>query len=41
MLWRETISMDQTPFVVDYLRQTLSMSELCPLYGIRRKTGYK
>jgi transposase InsO family protein len=34
--------MDQkTQFIADYLRQTLSMSELCELYGISRKTGYK
>jgi predicted DNA-binding protein YlxM (UPF0122 family) len=34
--------MDQkTQFIADYLRQSLSMSELCDLYGISRKTGYK
>jgi transposase InsO family protein len=34
--------MDQkTQFIADYLRQSLSMSELCELYGISRKTGYK
>jgi transposase InsO family protein len=34
--------MDQkTQFIADYLRQTLTMSELCELYGISRKTGYK
>jgi transposase InsO family protein len=34
--------MDQkTQFIADYLRQILSMSELCELYGISRKTGYK
>jgi len=34
--------MDQkTQFMADYLRQSLSMSELCELYGISRKTGYK
>lgn len=42
MLWRETISMDQkTRFIADYLRQTLSRSKLCVLYGISRKTSYK
>jgi len=34
--------MDQkTQFIADSLRQTLTMSELCELYGISRKTGYK
>ena len=34
--------MDQkTQFIADYLRQTLDMTELCQLYGISRKTGYK
>jgi transposase len=34
--------MDQkTPFMADYLRQTLSITELCALYGVSRKTGYK
>jgi transposase len=34
--------MDQkTQFIADYLRQQLSMTELCELYGISRKSGYK
>lgn len=34
--------MDQkTQFIADYLRGTLSFTELCQLYGISRKTGYK
>lgn len=42
MPWRETRPMDQkTQFIADYLRQTLSMSELCQLYGVSRRTGYK
>jgi transposase InsO family protein len=34
--------MDQkTQFIADYLREILSVSELCDLYGISRKTAYK
>ena len=34
--------MDQrTQFIADYLRDSLSVSELCELYGVSRKTGYK
>jgi transposase InsO family protein len=34
--------MDQkTQFIADYLRRTLSITELCALYGVSRKTGYK
>ena len=34
--------MDQkTPFIADDLRRTLSITALCALYGIRRKTGDK
>ncbi len=34
--------MDQkTQFIADYLRTTLSVSALCDLYGISRKTAYK
>ncbi len=34
--------MDQkTQFIADYLRQTLTISELCEHYRISRKTGYK
>jgi putative transposase len=42
MPWRQTSPMDQKmQFIVDYLRQTLSIIELCELYGVRRKTGSK
>jgi putative transposase len=34
--------MDQkTQFLADYLRRSLSVTELCEHYGISRKTGYK
>ncbi|MDH3469238.1 MAG: IS481 family transposase [Gammaproteobacteria bacterium] len=34
--------MDQkTQFIADYLRRSLSFVELCEMYGISRKTGYK
>jgi len=34
--------MDQrTQFIADYLRQSLSVTELCEHYGISRKSGYK
>ena len=42
MPWNETTPMDQkVQFVSDYLRNRLSMSELCLRYGVSRKTGYK
>ena len=42
MPWSEMSSMDQkTQFIAEYLRQSLSISELCTNYGISRKTGYK
>ena len=42
MPWSRTSPMDQkTQFIADYLRDTLTMSELCTLYGVSRKTGYK
>jgi transposase len=31
----------RTQFIADYLRQVLSVSELCDLYGVSRNTGYK
>jgi transposase len=34
-LWTET------QFIADYLRETLSVSELCDLYAISRNTAYK
>jgi putative transposase len=42
MPWKEASPMDQrTQFIADHLRDTLSITELCELYGISRKTGYK
>ena len=42
MPWKESSPMDQkTQFIADYLRDTLSVCELCDLYGISRKTAYK
>ena len=42
MPWSEMRPMDQkTQFIADYLRQTLDITELCQLYGVSRKTGYK
>src|SRR5919197_3957882 len=42
MPWKESSPMDQkTQFISDYLRQTLHFTELCALYHVSRKTGYK
>lgn len=42
MPWSETSPMDQkTQFIADVLRGTLSIVELCDIYGISRKTAYK
>ncbi|MBI3607851.1 MAG: transposase [Nitrospirae bacterium] len=42
MPWSQTSPMDQRiQFIADYLREALSMTELCDLYGVSRKTGYK
>ena len=42
MPWSQTSPMDQrTPFSADYLRETLSVTELCDLYRVSRKTAYK
>lgn len=42
MPWNRTTPMEQkSQFISDFLRHTLSMSELCELYSISRKTGYK
>lgn len=42
MPWSQTSPMDQrTQFIADYLRGTLSVTELCELYRVSRKTGYK
>lgn len=42
MPWSTTTPMDQrTQFIADYLREALTITELCDLYGVSRKTGYK
>jgi putative transposase len=42
MPWREASPMDQrTQFIADHLRHAWSITELCELYEISRKTGYK
>jgi len=42
MPWKETTWMDQRMrFVADVTSCRYTMSELCRLYGISRKTGYK
>jgi len=42
MPWRAASPMDQrTQFIADYLRDTLSLTELCELYDVSGKTGYK
>ncbi len=42
MPWSETSPMDQrTQFIADLLRESLRVTELCELYGVSRKTGYK
>ena len=42
MPWRAASPMDQrTQFIADFLRDALSITELCTLYGVSRKTGYK
>jgi putative transposase len=42
MPWSQTSPMDRrTQFIADYLRGRLSITELCALYDVSRKTGYK
>jgi len=42
MPWRQISPMNQrTQFIADFLRQPLTITELCDLYDVRRKTGYK
>lgn len=42
MPWSQTTPMDQrTQFIADFLRHSLSITELCEHYGVSRKTGYK
>jgi hypothetical protein len=40
MPWSQTMPRDQrVQFIADYLRNTLSMTELCDLYRVSRKTS--
>jgi putative transposase len=42
MPWDETTAMEQkVQFIRDWRRGSHTVSELCALYGISRKTGYK
>ena len=42
MPWKEVNPMQQRLlFIADYLRQTMTITDLCHHYGISRKTGYK
>src|SRR4051812_19568163 len=42
MPWKTTAVLDEkTRFVMEYAEGVLSVAELCRLYGISRKTGYK
>lgn len=42
MPWSQTSPMDQrTQFIADFLRDCLSITDLCQLYNVSRKTGYK
>jgi putative transposase len=42
MPWRHTSPMDQKmQLIADYLRQTLSIIELCARYGVSRQPGDK
>src|SRR5262245_49350905 len=41
MPWSQIMPRDQrVQFIADYLRDTLSITELCDLYNVSRKTGY-
>jgi len=42
MPWKEIRPMDQKIlFIADYLRGGYTFKDLCMMYGISRKTGYK
>src|SRR5215813_1810435 len=42
MPWKEASPGDQrTQSIADFLRDALSITELCALYGVSRKTGYQ
>ena len=41
MPWKDVNAMDQRiQFITDWLRKTHTVSDLCALYGISRKSGY-
>lgn len=41
MPWRKTSPMDQrTQFIAVFLRETLSVTEICDLYDVSRKTAH-
>jgi hypothetical protein len=37
---KEASPVDQRTLIADFLRDALSITELCALYGVSRKTGY-
>jgi putative transposase len=42
MPWSQTSPMDKRmQFISEFLRQSLSITDLCDLYGVSRKTGDK
>ena len=42
MPWKETCAVDErTLFIAEYLKDELSVAELCRRFGISRKTGHK
>ena len=42
MVWKKVLPMEErVGFVLDVARAQHSVSELCGLYGVSRKTGYK
>lgn len=42
MPWKETCAMDERAmFITDFLKDEVSVSELCRRYGVSRKSGYK
>lgn len=42
MPWSQTSPMEQrTQFIAEHLRGLLCVTELCKLYTVSRKTGYK
>jgi putative transposase len=42
MHWKDTNAMEQrVQFITDWLRKRHTVSDLCALYGISRKSGYK